>query len=107
MLAFTKQTGQATLVADYDAITDALYISVGDARPSEGRGAGNGVVVRYPLTDPENACGVVVRRFVANGWVSDLPKLATLVAKLLSVDRDPVFSAISPYRTRDALRRRN
>lgn len=101
MLAFTKQAVHGELIADYDDIADALYVSLGDARPSEGRSVGNGIVVRYPLNDPENASGVVIRHFVTNGWTSDLAKLATLIADLLSVDLGQVFFALRAYRDRN------
>ena len=101
MLASAEQQAvHPALVADYDHTADALYFSIGDARPSVGKNAGNGITVRYPLDDPQNAWGVVVFGFTRNGWARDLSKLAKLIANLLSADLGQVHFVLRPYRDR-------
>jgi hypothetical protein len=101
MARFKTKTTCPELITKYDGAKDALYLSVGYARPSEGKNRRSGIVVRYPLNDPKNAWGVIIPHFKASGWASNLAKLATVIAKILSVDREHAFIALRPYQTRN------
>ena len=100
-LATVKRTARhPKLIADYDSAKDALYLSVGYARPSEGKHI-SGIVVRYPLDDPNKALGVIVPHFKASGWARNVANLATVIADILSVDRERAFIALRPYKVRN------
>jgi len=103
MLAFPKRAVHPALIADYDDVRDALNISFSlrDACPSEGKSAGNGIIVRYSLNDQREVLGVLVRHYVRSGWASDEANLATIIARLLSVDVGQVLFALRPYRARN------
>ena len=93
-----KEKTDPALVVDYDLDNDVLFVSSGEAGPSEGRRGRNGLIVLYPLNDPLVACGVVVVQFRASGWASNVAKLAVVIAKILSVEPEQMFSALRPYR---------
>jgi hypothetical protein len=84
------------LTAEYDADADTLHVSLGYSRPSIGKRAG-GCIVRYPLNDPNNACGIIVLEFRGAGWATEVVKLTSVVAKLLSVDPGQAFSVLRPH----------
>jgi hypothetical protein len=53
------------------------------------------------LDDPNNAWGVIVPHFKASGWARNVAKLATVIADILSVDRERAFIALRPYKVRN------
>jgi hypothetical protein len=101
MATFKKRATSPDLIIEYDGAKDALYLSVGYARPSEGKNSRSGIVVRYPLDDPQTAWGVIILYFKASGWASNIAKLATVLANILSVDREQAFTALRPYQNRN------
>jgi len=94
---------QIPLNIDYDAEADALYVSYGEARPSEGKSIGNGFIVRYPLNDPREPLGVIVQRFKANGWASKMVKLAGVIADILPIEQEQILAGTRAYRARNRL----
>jgi hypothetical protein len=82
------------LVTDYDSTADVFSVSLGRARPTMGHTKDNGIVVRYALDDPKNACGVTIFQFQALGWASKLTQLSAAIADILSVEEDRVFAKI-------------
>ena len=90
----TVSSSVRLLVTDYDSTADVLSVSLGRARPTIGRIKDNGIVVRYALDDPKNACGVTVFQFRALGWASNLVQLSAVIADILSVEQERVSAKI-------------
>lgn len=96
-----KEKAAPALVVDYDLDNDVLFVSSGEAGPSEGRRGRNGLIVLYPLNDPLVACGVVVVQFRASGWAGNVSKLAGVIANILSVEPEQMFGALRRHRARN------
>ena len=89
-----KFSGWRLLNTDYDSTADVLHFSVGRSRPTMGKNKGNGVTVRYPLDDPNNACGVTISQFRALGWVNEIGRLSAAIASQLSVQEQQVSAKL-------------
>lgn len=80
--------------AVYDKSADVLYVNVGRSVPIEGDGLPGGVELDYNARNGK-PCGVTVIGLARNDWLKNLPDLAAIASKHLSVDVDRATGVIS------------
>jgi hypothetical protein len=91
-MATETKYNRLAIEADYDRLSDVLYISLGNPRPDEGEDRPHGVVLRYSIKKgtPSGATVVGYRHYK---WNESVQNLSVIIANHLSVSLEDVLTA--------------
>jgi len=84
LVPLTAAARSGRLVADYDADADVLYLSLGQAVPSDSEDDPTGIVLRWSIQSGEPT-GATVVGYRGYSWPQRLPDLIAIIGRHLRV----------------------